>query len=655
MLGVCPIVDTLGLDRPDTTRVLDAASVEASRNRAVESSSPLRTVSSAQIERLGMASADEALKTIAGISVRDYGGIGGMKTVSVRGMGAQHTSVFYDGIQMSDLSSGTADLNCNNFVKVKNIKVLFIGNEDIFRSASQIGASGAVEMESVAPSFEKTRKDGRICPTNLIFQARYGSFQTVNPQLLWEQRLGSRMSLSTTLDYAHSNGDYPYTVPNGSATETLRRLGSKVDRGRGEVNLYANTAKGTVNAKLMASYTDQGLPGAAILYTQNPTEHTSDLRILASAGYKGQLTEELRLRAYASWNYSYTNYRDSSKIYSYPLNDHYRQNIATISATAEYTPLRGLAIALAEDLTLGHLLSDIAQCPNPTRLQTLTALSARYTIKDFSVTGSLTGRWMKDFVQDNKPPAALWRLSPALSMSYKLPKGFRIRASLRDGYRVPTFNDLYWTRIGNRSLRPEKAFQSNLGLSWSGSTSNGFSASVTLDGFCNKVKDKIVATPTLFVWRMHNLGSALMAGAELCGEAHWKVHPDVTLHAAANYSYMYAVDTSDPEASNYLDQIRYTPRNSGNGHFSLETSWFTASYLLNAVGERWFGDENAEYNYMEPYWDHGISLSHEFSFASDLRLKLGVEGLNLGGKNYEIVRSYPMPGRQFRLTLKLTY
>ena len=38
----------------------------------------------------------DALRYLAGVQVKDYGGIGGLKTVNVRSLGSQHVAVSYD-------------------------------------------------------------------------------------------------------------------------------------------------------------------------------------------------------------------------------------------------------------------------------------------------------------------------------------------------------------------------------------------------------------------------------------------------------------------------------------------------------------------------------------------------------------------------------
>ena len=53
----------------------------------------------------------EILKWLsAGVQIKDYGGIGGLKTINVRSMGTQHVGVFYDGVQLGNAQNGQVDL-----------------------------------------------------------------------------------------------------------------------------------------------------------------------------------------------------------------------------------------------------------------------------------------------------------------------------------------------------------------------------------------------------------------------------------------------------------------------------------------------------------------------------------------------------------------
>ena len=104
------------------------------------------------------------------------------------------------------------------------------------------------------------------------------------------------------------------------------------------------------------------------------------------------------------------------------------------------------------------------------------------------------------------------RLSPPLSLSSRLlgngtsSDDLYLRASYKDIFRVPTFNENYFFHYGSSALKPEKTRQLNIGLTWrktaSGDGGNGeslryrrWNLQSTLDGYCNRLNDKIESVP----------------------------------------------------------------------------------------------------------------------------------------------------------------
>lgn len=57
---------------------------------------PTQLLGGKALQRLSAHSVADAIRYFAGIQVKDYGGIGGLKTVNVRSLGTNHTGVFYD-------------------------------------------------------------------------------------------------------------------------------------------------------------------------------------------------------------------------------------------------------------------------------------------------------------------------------------------------------------------------------------------------------------------------------------------------------------------------------------------------------------------------------------------------------------------------------
>ena len=113
---------------------------------------------------------------------------------------------------------------------------------------------------------------------------------------------------------------------------------------------------------------------------------------------------------------------------------------------------------------------------------------------------------------------------------------------------------------------------------------------------------------------------------------------------------MQAEDVTDRNSKTWRNQIIYTPRHSGSGNLTLETPWVNVSYNLTYASERYTLAQNLPEYRIAPYTDHGISLSHTFTWKHH-RLRIQADALNLSNKNYEIIRFYPMPGRNYKISI----
>ena len=97
----------------DTTHTYSIPEITVSdiyQTREVRSTAPLQVFSKDALKNLHALQVSDAVKHFAGVTVKDYGGIGGLKTVSIRSLGAQHTAVGYDGITLTDCQTGQIDI-----------------------------------------------------------------------------------------------------------------------------------------------------------------------------------------------------------------------------------------------------------------------------------------------------------------------------------------------------------------------------------------------------------------------------------------------------------------------------------------------------------------------------------------------------------------
>ena len=140
--------------------------------------------------------------------------------------------------------------------------------------------------------------------------------------------------------------------------------------------------------------------------------------------------------------------------------------------------------------------------------------------------------------------------------------------------------------------------QYNAGLTWSREITPLAMdyLSITLDGYYNQVKDKIVALPTMFIWKMMNMGKVNIGGIDANLSTHFRLPASCALLLDASYTWQHAVDRTKRDSKIYGHQIQYTPRHAGNLSLTLENPWLNLSWSLNGVSDRYALPQNTAAN-----------------------------------------------------------
>lgn len=211
----------------------------------ITSAVPIQTLSQQDISQLGIQNMADAVRRFAGANVKDYGGIGGLKTVSIRNMGAAHTAVSYDGVVVSNCQAGQIDIGR---FPLDNVSVLSLNigqPEDLLQSARMYASAGVLSIETEKPHFD----DGRSSVFRV--QMRGGSFGYVSPSFRWWQKLGNRTRLSLDTNYMRADGNYPFTLVNGKYVTEEKRNNSAIYSYQAEPTLF-HTFKDSSNLELKA-------------------------------------------------------------------------------------------------------------------------------------------------------------------------------------------------------------------------------------------------------------------------------------------------------------------------------------------------------------------------------------------------------------------
>ena len=614
---------------------------------------PVQAMDRKEIEGLGLQNMADAVRRFAGVHVKDYGGIGGLKTVSVRNLGAAHTAVAYDGVAVSNCQAGQIDIGRFSLDDVELLSLSVGQDNSLMQSARLFASAGVLSIAGRNP-LEGTEKSHRFKA-----QLKSGSFGLLNPSLKWAQRIKPRTTYSVDANFLRADGSYPFTLINGKYTTKEKRKNSDIRTWHTEANLY-HTLNDSSKLSVKAYYfnSERGLPGSVVLYNDEANERLWDENFFAQARYEKHLSPQWAMQLQTKYNYSWNKYEDTNVKYENgKQTDTNKQQEYYASATALYQHFAAFSASLATDVTVDTLDNNLPDAPHPLRFTSLSALNVRYQWRGVTATGTLVNTWITEQVKTGESPADRQRLSPTFSLMYRpwAEQSLYLRLMYKDTFRVPTFNDLYYLRMGNTALRPEKASEYNVGLTWSG-TPLSFTdyVMVTVDGYHNKVTDKIVAFPSTYVWKMMNFGKVDITGIDVTLRTAIPVHKHLHLLLTGGYTYQKAIDVTNPTAKNYKEQIPYSPKHSGNAGLLAETSWVNVGYTLIGVSERYTLPQNLPENKIDGYMEHTLSLSRAFQLSS-CKLNLQAELVNFTNEQYDIIKYYPMPGRSFRVTGRIEF
>ena len=351
--GLLPVMANGQTHRSDTItdrthQLREVTITESRRQHVVTSTAPLHILDRQQMLSLGVTDVADALHRIPGVTLRDYGGAGGMKTVSVRGFGAKHTGVSYDGVMLSDCQSGEIDLSRYSLENVDHLSLVIGDNDDIFIPARNASTPALLNIQTIGLPSDDTRP-------HLVAQMKTGSFGYVSPFLRYEQSLGSRFAISAIGEYTYAENDYPYELQNGYQIVKDRRTNSRMNSGHGELNFVWNTSPGSrLSGKVYYYDNDRQLPGQVRYYTNLSKETIHDQNFFGQLLYQTHNQGGWSLRWHAKFNWNASIYQDPLTPRNY--NDAgYWQREAYTSAAILYVPTSEWAFDYSADYSFNNL------------------------------------------------------------------------------------------------------------------------------------------------------------------------------------------------------------------------------------------------------------------------------------------------------------
>lgn len=619
-----------------------------------QSLTPAQKITALDFTRYAANNVADAIRNLSGVNIRDYGGIGGLKTVSVRSLGANHTGVFYDGIQMNDAQNGQVDLGKLSLNNLEEI-VLYNGQPDKVLLPARAYASASVLFIKPSRPVVSEKK-----PTQLTVGIKGGSFGLFEPMLQVEQAINRKWSYKMNAINTRANGRYKYQVEGDGSTDKVERKNTDISAWQTDAAIYY-ADRDSSNFSIRGNYykSERGLPGAVVFYNDYAAQRLWNEDFFVQSSYEKKWRDSFQLLLNAKVSQSYTRYLDPDYLnIQGELDQRYKQKEYYLSAAVSYRPLKEVELSYAADAAVNDLKTNLYQFAYPTRLTVLQVLAGKYTIGRSRFQANLLHTAIHEWVNSGKAAPGKSILSPTLMYSVepfeKL--GLQLRAFYKDIFRNPTFNDLYYTRIGTVNLKPEYVQQYNIGATLSKTYTGRLNYfTLTADAYYNNIKDKIIAVPNkdIFSWSMRNLGKVDVRGVDFSAKTRYQLTEKWAALFALNYTYQRAVEVTNPGSSVYNNQIPYTPEHTGAINVGVTNAAFGIFFNHILSSRRYYLSENLPEYEVPGFAVSDASLSWMFKF-SGLPVASSFEMNNLFNTNYAFIRSFPMPGRSVRLSLKVT-
>jgi vitamin B12 transporter len=636
-------------------RELHEVEVQAKTITTINTGLPAQKITAQDVAKLNVDNVADIAKYFAGVTVKDYGGAGGQKTVSFRGLNALHTGVSYDGVMMSDAQSGMIDLGKIGSENISEIAAYNGQPSNIFQPARMFAYSGVIAICTQLIDYDS------LHTFHCRATAKVGSFGLYNGNLFLSKYITKKLSLTFNDDALSALNNYPFSYMDGQFTEKRIRTNSDIKSIRNEMNSSYHFDKfELVSIKLSQFYSDRGLPGAIII--GSPFAGFSNERFLENELF-GQLHYENKKSCYVQYQFSgkisdnQLKYTDQNvEYYSIPdhmLTNFYRQNEYYLTGTLQLCPTNNLIASLASDWdynTLNATSNGInTVIGTPERTSFLENIALKYMSQSLTLGANLLYTKIKNENQGTSQPD-LDKITPGATISIKplQEKELVIRAFYKNIFRVPTFSEIYYHEMFSSNLQPEKTNQYDLGVVYETEKihTNTF-VRVSVDVFYNNIKDKITIEPHGGFSSVSNIGEVEIEGVDISSLFSHSFSKNQQFNVQLNYTFQRAINVTQGDVT-FGDQIPYTPLHSGAATADYVYKNFQCGYSAIYSGYRYSGQNSDYRNLLPTFVDQGVFVKYTHKM-----LALKCEVNNIFDVQYQIVQYYPMPGRNVKAILTL--
>lgn len=442
-----------------------------------ESSRQIDVLTSKNIEKSRAEDVSEVLTDLTSVNISSNGGIGGQKTIRMRGSTAAQVLVLVDGRPVNSPRDGTIDLNNIPLDNIERIEVMHGPGSSLYGSQAM---GGVVQIITKKPPKEGHKTE---------FTTSFGTFRTYLERLLHGAKIAN-FSYLISGQYQSSEGARENSMFNG------KDLNAKMEyqlNGQNKLTLNSGFLKNRI-----------GVPGPKNYPDKDNKQVTLDNFIDTNWNFTPDSDTQINAKLYN--NYDRLEYNENSIDYFFETGDKFIHT----------TKVRGIDFnaskKLQDSFSITAGINYVANFNDSTSsAKHKYSVLAEYLNTHLDIGKKLSldlGARIDDYSNFGSD------ISPNLSVLYKISENTKLRGLVAQSFRAPTFNDLYWPNTGyergNPDLRPEKGTTGEVGIETKLNERIITCINYSRSHFKRLIQWQPESADPLALWQPTNIGSAII-------------------------------------------------------------------------------------------------------------------------------------------------
>lgn len=562
----------------------------------------------------------DILRSGSPLFVKTYGP-GGIASVSLRGAGASHTVVTWNGISLNSPMAGQTDFMLVPALLADEITV-YNGGSSV--GVAQGGLGGVVDVVT-SPEWNRPERHELF-----LSIGSYGRYSTG-----YIGRYGTgNWKFATRLGHNLTRNNFMYInniLTNEAVREKRENAAFQQKVAVQEAWYKSNNSVTGIKIWLQESIRDIPVP-----VNVSPSSHEEHL---GNISFSGHLNHDIFFAKGVVWSSAASFQSDRM---------HYQDMVTGIDSPASFN-----RISIRSSLLFNEGERTAFRASVSTEAGTSESLNYSSGVSRYMTSVSLALDHRLSRVSELNLNSVMSIvdgsiLPPDFSAGFELRpvtgRDLTLKTNIAAKTRVPSMNDLYWIPGGNEMLKPERGHSGEISLDYSGAIYKQMKFRIFATVYLNSVRDMIVWQPgTGGIWTPENIGRIISQGIE-SGSS-------LSLESGTKYVRMMMTYTNTGSRERFKEeQLIYVPRHMAYSEIRAAAGRFIAGTSLQYTGKRYITADNTHYLpdfAVTDLWAGIRSNNNKIPFEVTIRFE------NLFNINYQIIAYHPMPPGAVLLNISL--